>query len=222
VESGATLQELVDRSIELGLKGVQTLTGIPGFVGGAIYGNAGAYGHSIEEVVTNVFVTDGNRIDTVRKEDCGFAYRDSAFKRQKHKIILGAELQLAEDDGRLLAKAASEIRTIRDAKDPPSMRCAGSIFKNVFWTDLPARAQHAVPLALVRDGKVPSAFFLELVDAKGMRRGDIQVASYHANLIYNDGVGTAADLVSVIAELKARVRDRFEFNLEEEVQYVGF
>jgi UDP-N-acetylmuramate dehydrogenase len=57
---------------------------------------------------------------------------------------------------------------------------------------------------------------------KGLRVGDIQVAEYHANLIYNDGAGTAADLVTVIRELKKRVRDRFGFDLEEEVQYVGF
>jgi UDP-N-acetylmuramate dehydrogenase len=55
-----------------------------------------------------------------------------------------------------------------------------------------------------------------------MRRGDIQVAAYHANLVYNDGAGTAEDLVSVIHELKRRVLDRFGFELEEEVQYVGF
>ena len=56
----------------------------------------------------------------------------------------------------------------------------------------------------------------------GLRRGDIQVATYHANLIYNDGAGTAADLVDVVRECKQRVADRFGFELEEEVQYVGF
>jgi len=69
---------------------------------------------------------------------------------------------------------------------------------------------------------VPSAWFLEQVGAKGLRRGDIQVASYHANLIYNDGHGTASDLLAVIAELKRRIRERFDFEVEEEVQYVGF
>ena len=75
---------------------------------------------------------------------------------------------------------------------------------------------------MIREGKVPSAWFLEQTDVKGLRKGDIQVAKYHANLIYNDGHGTAADLVWVIAELKRRVKDRFGFTIEEEVQYVGF
>ena len=121
-----------------------------------------------------------------------------------------------------LAAMAHEIRTVRDAKYPPAMRCAGSTFKNVFFADLPERTQAEIPPKVIREGKVPSAWFLEQTGAKGLRRGDIQVASYHANLIYNDGAGRASDLVILIQELKKRVWDRFGFELEEEVQYVGF
>jgi UDP-N-acetylmuramate dehydrogenase len=73
----------------------------------------------------------------------------------------------------------------------------------------------------VREGKVPAAWFLEQAGAKGMRRGDIHVADYHANLIYNAGEGSASDLCALINELKQRVVDRFGIELEEEVQYVG-
>ncbi len=222
IESGAILQDAVDYSIARGLKGLETLTGIPGYVGGAIYGNAGAYGHSIEELVAEVRITNGETVSTVRKEQCQFRYRDSIFKDRKEWIILSADLQFAEGDSQTLFKIASDIRTIRDAKYPPAMRCAGSIFKNLFFAELPARVQDEIPPQVVREGKVPSAWFLEQTGVKGMRRGDIQVAPYHANLVYNDGAGTAADLVSVIEELKQRVRDRFGFDLEEEVQYVGF
>jgi UDP-N-acetylmuramate dehydrogenase len=75
---------------------------------------------------------------------------------------------------------------------------------------------------VIIEGKVPSAWFLEQVGAKGMRRGDIHVADYHANLIYNAGHGTARDLLGIIAELKRRVERRWGFPLEEEVQHVGF
>ena len=68
---------------------------------------------------------------------------------------------------------------------------------------------------------MPAAWFLEQVGAKGHERGDIHVAAYHANLIYNAGGGTAADLCALIQDLKARVRSRFGIELEEEVQYVG-
>ena len=70
--------------------------------------------------------------------------------------------------------------------------------------------------------QVPSAWFLEQTGAKGLENGGIRVAAYHANLIYNEGGGTARDLVGIITELKRRVRERWDIPLEEEVQYVGF
>ena len=78
-----------------------------------------------------------------------------------------------------------------------------------------------VPERAVRAGKVASAFFLEKVGAKGMQRGGIRIADYHANLIWNEDAGTSAELTSLIDELKRRVRDQFGFEVEEEVQYVG-
>ena len=78
-----------------------------------------------------------------------------------------------------------------------------------------------VPPAAVREGKVAAGWFLEQVGAKGMVRGGIRVADYHANLVYNAGGGTARDLCAIIADLKGRVRDRFGLQLEEEVQYLG-
>jgi UDP-N-acetylmuramate dehydrogenase len=222
VESGAVLQDVVDQSMALGLSGLQTMTGIPGYLGGAIYGNAGAYGHSIEEIVERVHISDSGRVTAMTNSECRFRYRDSVFKEQKDWIILSAELRFEAGEPHELAKTSREIRTIRDAKYPPTMRCAGSIFKNLLFPDLPARLQREIPSNVVREGKVPSAWFLEQTGVKGMRRGDIQVASYHANLLYNDGAGTASDLVALIQELKQRVRDRFGIELEEEVQYVGF
>jgi len=220
-EAGAILQGVVDTSIRLGLEGLQTMTGIPGHLGGAVYGNAGAYGHSIQELVDEVrFVAeDGMRI--FRHSDCEFRYRESIFKRRKDWIITSARLRFRPAEPAGLKKVADEIRTIRDAKYPPTMKCAGSIFKNVFFKDAPAAAQADIPSKLVRDGKVPSAWFLEQAGVKGLRRGDIQVATYHANLIYNAGAGTAHDLCGLIGELKARVRERFGIEVEEEVQYIG-
>ncbi len=221
-QSGAVLQDVVNESIGFGLEGLQTMTGIPGNLGGAVYGNAGAYGHSIQEIIESVEVTDGESVFTMANSDCRFAYRASIFKERKEWVILSTDLKFRSGDREMLAKTAGEIRTIRDQKYPPAMKCAGSIFKNVFFAELPALAQEEVPRNLVRDGKVPSAWFLEQAGVKGMRRGDIQVATYHANLIYNDGTGTAADLVAIVDELKKRVHRRFGFDLQEEVQYVGF
>ena len=222
VDAGAALQDVVDYSLAAGLEGFETMTGIPGYLGGAVYGNAGAYGHSMQEIVERVRFTDGEQTLSFSNEECGFTYRESVFKSHKEWVVMSVELRFQAGDAVKLAATANEIRTIRDAKYPPSMKCAGSIFKNLLFANLPAHVQSEVPAKIVREGKVPSAWFLEQTAAKGLRVGEIQVAAYHANLIYNDGAGTAADLVAVIRELKRRVRDRFGFELEEEVQYVGF
>jgi UDP-N-acetylmuramate dehydrogenase len=220
-EAGAILQELVDRTGDRGLRGLETMTGIPGWVGGAIYGNAGAYGHSINERVESVRLFDGNAIREIGNPACDFRYRESAFKRRKEWIVLAATLRLDSADPASLRSTAEGILKIRNEKYPPTMRCAGSIFKNLLFNDLPAAAQAQVPDRVIREGKVPSAYFLEQAGAKGMSQGGIRVADYHANLIYNAGGGHSNELRCIIGELKARVRDRFGIELEEEVQYVG-
>ena len=220
-DAGVILQNLVDTAIEHGLQGLETMTGIPGFVGAAVYGNAGAYGHSISERVTSVEFYDGSQIRRFDNACCRFHYRESIFKKHKEWIILHTDLELTPADAATLRAAADRINTIRNAKYPPTMKCAGSIFKNFLLADLPSDVAAQVPKTSVIEGKVPSAWFLEQVGAKGMREGGIHVADYHANLIYNAGGGTARDLGKVVGELKRRVRDRFGIDVQEEVQYIG-
>jgi UDP-N-acetylmuramate dehydrogenase len=219
--AGAELQRLVDFTVDLGLKGLETLAGIPGWTGAAVYGNAGAYGHSISERVASVRFFDGVQVRALSNAGCQFAYRESIFKRHKEWIIFSAELQLEPADRDELRRTADEIVKVRNQKFPVTMQCAGSIFKNLLLRDLPPAVAALVSAEAVREGKVPAAWFLEKVGAKGMQLGDIHVAGYHANLIYNAGRGTAADLTALIQDLKTRVHTRFGFDLEEEVQYVG-
>jgi UDP-N-acetylmuramate dehydrogenase len=219
--AGAVLQDLVDFANLRGLRGLETLAGIPGWVGAAVYGNAGAYGHSISERVTAVRFFDGHGVRIFDNAQCEFRYRESIFKAHKDWIIFSVELRLDAADASELQRTSADILKVRNQKFPPTMKCAGSIFKNFLWLDLPPNVAALVPAAVVREGKVPAAWFLEQVGAKGMRVGGIQVADYHANLIYNAGEGTARELRAVIGELKRRVRERFGIEVEEEVQYVG-
>ena len=221
VDAGASLQALVDFTVDRGLQGLETLAGIPGSVGAAVYGNAGAYGHSISECIATVRFFDGNEIRVFGNRECRFLYRESAFKSHKNWTIFSTELHLQPADRAALQRTAADIVELRNRKFPVTLKCAGSVFKNLLLIDLPREAASQVPPATVREGKVPAAWFLEQVGAKGTHRGDIHVADYHANLIYNGGSGTATDLCALIGELKARVRERFGFLLEEEVQYVG-
>jgi UDP-N-acetylmuramate dehydrogenase len=221
-EAGAELQALVDYCIERGLRGLETMTGIPGSVGAAIYGNAGAYGHSIDERVRQVRFLDGPAARLFGPAECQFRYRESIFKERKDWIVLDVKLGMTTAPAAELRQTADEIFKIRLAKYPATMKCAGSIFKNLILAELPEAVRRQIPERVVREGKAPSAYFLEQVGAKGMRNGGIQVADYHANLIYNGGNGTAHELCELIGELKSRVRRQFGLELEEEVQYVGF
>jgi len=225
VESGASLQSLVDFTVDAGLKGLETMTGIPGSAGAAIYGNAGAYGHSIAERISCVRFFNGGDAAGIREIDstqCEFHYRESVFKRHKEWIIFSADLTMQAGDAAALRETADKILVIRNRKYPPTMKCAGSIFKNFLLAELPARVAREIPANVIIEGKVPSAWFLDQAGAKGMQMGDIHVADYHANLIYNAGSGKARDLVAIISELKQRVERRWGIPLEEEVQYVGF
>jgi len=221
-EAGAELQALVDFCIDHGLRGLETMTGIPGSVGAAIYGNAGAYGHSIDERVERVRFLDGDTARRFSVSECQFRYRESVFKGRKDWIILGVELHMTPAPAAELRQTAGEILKVRLAKYPAAMKCAGSIFKNLILSELPEHVRRQIPERVVREGKAPSAYFLEQVGAKGMHCGGVRVADYHANLIYNDGGGTARELCALIDELKSRVRASFGLELEEEVQYVGF
>lgn len=220
-QAGAQLQELVDFSIGRGLQGLETLAGLPGSVGGAVYGNAGAYGRSIGERVSRVRLYDGAASREIDNAACDFRYRESVFKRNKDWIVLAVELALTPAPHEELRARADEIVAARNQKFPPEMKCAGSIFKNLLLAELPEAVAAQVPSEVVREGKVPAAWFLEQAGAKGAARGDIRVADYHANLVYNAGSGSARELCELIADLQARVRSRFGLELEEEVQYIG-
>jgi UDP-N-acetylmuramate dehydrogenase len=218
VEAGAVLQDLVDRTIAAGLRGLETMTGIPGWVGGAIYGNAGAYGHSIQESVESVRFFDGSETRELSSNKVSFSYRNSIFKSFKDWVLLDAVLKLDKADPAELRATADGILKIRNEKYPPTMRCAGSIFKNLILSELPAGVM--VPDKMVREGKVPSAYFLEGAGAKGLAIGGLRVADYHANLIYNEGGGTARDLWHLIETLKVGVWEKYGVRLEEEVQSI--
>ncbi len=222
VAAGAELNALIDFANARGLAGMESMAGIPGWVGAAIYGNAGAYGQSIHQRVEAVQFFDGAEVREWSREECAFRYRHSRFKEQKHHQILSARLSFSPGDAAALQAKSREIRAARDAKFPPSMACAGSIFKNLLLAELPEDARAAVPANKVIEGKVPAGWFLEEVGAKGLESGGIRVADYHANLIYNTGNGTTADLLALLAELKDRVFRKFQLAIEEEVQYVGF
>ena len=142
VKSGTILQNLVDYSIAQNLSGLQKLTGIPGTVGGAVFGNAGAYGQTISDYIRDVIVIDPsaafetNGIVTLQNDECEFNYRDSVFKR-KDLIILEIIFRLELGESKKLRKEADEVLEKRLVKYPKGIKCPGSFFKNLVADELP-------------------------------------------------------------------------------------
>ena len=218
---GSALQELVDFTIKNGLAGMQKMTGIPGTVGGAIYGNAGAYGQTISDHLVRIKVFDGKKTFWMAKAECNFSYRDSDFKKTEY-ILLEAEFKLDAGDSSHLRKEAEETLALRLKKYKPGIACPGSFFKNVQVKDLTQEQLATIPKDKIVYEKIPAGYLLEEVGAKGARRGDIEIADFHANLFINRGKGTARDFYSLSEEFKQKVKEKFGIVLEPEVQLIGF
>ncbi len=221
VKAGTSLSELVEFTVNEGLSGFEKLIGIPGTVGGAIYGNAGAYGQTISDSLVRVKVLKGIEVVWMENADCEFSYRHSGFKDTKD-IILEVEFLLQVGNSEELKKASSEILAIRLQKYPNGIACPGSFFKNVEAGKLSTGQLKNIPEDKIMFGKIPAGFLLEAVGAKGKSKGGIKIADYHANLLINTGGGTASDFIALANEYKNKVREKFGIELEPEVQLIGF
>ena len=199
VEAGAPLQKLVNLARARGYKGVEGLAGIPGFLGGALRGNAGSFGYEIGDVVESVTAIDMKGMFSIDRDAIGFGYRRSAIA--EGTIVLSANVRLKKDDPREVAKRAGDFLREKLGKQPISQFSAGCVFKNP-----------------------PGAHAGRLIDeagCKGMRRGDMEVSSLHANFFINIGNGSASDFLGLMEDVRVRVLKAFGVELEPEIRIVG-
>lgn len=209
IASGFALEDLVTLAYKTGFGGVEYFTGIPGSLGGAIYGNAGAYGRCIADVLIDakVLFPDGS-VQVVPNSFFQFNYRSSILKREKH-IILNARLQLEPGNQEEIKAKMADILAQRHSKHPTcEVGSAGSFFQNL--PPLPGDERRRAA------GSV-----LEQVGAKSMSYGGASVFAKHANFIINQGNATASDVKHLAQMLKEKVLQELGIELNEEVLYVG-
>jgi len=221
VKSGESLASLVNYANKCGLGGLELLAGIPGTVGGAIYGNAGAYGQTISDNLIRVKILDGEAFKWLPKNKCLFGYRDSLFKTTK-ATILEAEFDLVKASSKSLINKSKDTISLRRVRYPKGMLCPGSFFKNIVAAEVSKKVLERIPKDKVVYGKIPAGYLLETVGAKGAKMGSIYIASYHANLFVNAGGGTATDFYALAMKYKDKVEKKYNIKLEPEVQLVGF
>lgn len=206
--SGLVLHDLVTKTIGMGMAGLESLAGIPGTVGGAVCGNAGAYGKNIGSRVRQALVSaaPGRKPVWVSRAGMDFTYRSSKVKTDGG-LIVAVEIVLEPGNAVKLATRAQEIMEYRWAKLPRS-HSAGSYFKNL-------------PPENPGENRRGAGLFLDRAGAKGLRIGDAAVYEKHANIIINLGQATSRDVIALAAKMKSLVADRFGIVLEEEVRYIG-
>jgi UDP-N-acetylmuramate dehydrogenase len=204
--SGTPLSRLLQYALDGSLEGLEFLAGIPGTVGGAICGNAGAFGRAMSDVFVGVSLLGDNGTERpATPEDMAFGYRHSALKTRPAIVLRAVLRAVPGDPARILKTVRENLECRRDRQPSWGTPCAGSYFKN----------------PVLADGKkVPAGRLLEDVGAKELRVGDAAVFEGHANFLINRGGATAADVLALAAELKKRVRERSGILLEEEVIYL--
>ena len=196
------------------------MTGIPGTVGGAVYGNAGAYGQTISDHIKGVSVFDGGGKVFLEKKDCIFGYRTSGFKKN-NSIILEVEFDFPEGDSDILDKEAKKCLALRLKKYKPGLKCPGSFFRNFYTSEVPIEVLSKLPQRLDTYGKTPAYIFLEELGAKGDQIGNVKIADHHANLFVNLNHALASDFWQLAHKWYKKVKDKFGVKLENEVQLIN-
>lgn len=224
-ESGVPLAKVVRDSIENSLTGMEWATGIPGTLGGAIRGNAGAYGGEMKNALESVKVLDAETMDikVFKNTECDFQYRHSMFKNSPKLIILSARLKLKRGTKEESQKKAQEIISQRIKNLPQGVPSAGSFFINpVVKNEQLIKEFEEEKGVKTKNGKLPAGWLIEKADLKGKKVGDAVVNDMQANYILNGGNAKAEDVVILTSLIKQKIRVKYGVQLKEEVQFVGF
>ena len=217
--AGCNLLSLIRAASAEGLGGWEKLSGIPGTIGGAVRGNAGAFGPEIKDFVTWV-----RAINTITEDvhefsnaECEFAYRMSFFKKNPEWIILDVHLALYGGAASVSKWLIDETIKEREKRHIQNVRAAGSFFTN------PVVPQHIINMfeeekqVKSRGGRAPAGWLVDKCGLKGLQIGGAQVSPQHADYIVNaSGAATAEDVRELAAKVKEEVRRRFDVALVEE------
>ncbi len=199
VPAGYSLPRLCIDVARQGLSGIEGLGGIPGTVGGAVWMNAGAYGHEIGTVTETVRVAREGCVVAIPGSDVQWNYRHTSFK--EGELLLGATLRLTPDDPEKIRARMEDAKTRRLATQPHGSRSAGCFFKNP------------------PEGEVGTGKMIDDIGMKGTRKGSAVISPVHANFIVTEGEDARAeDALALAEEVRERVKKEHGIDLEYEVE----
>jgi len=201
---GARLPQASAMAARLGLTGLEFGVNIPGTVGGAVKMNANAYGGDLSRILEWVDVARPDGVDRRRPDDLGFAYRRSNLA--PGEVVARASFSLTPADPQAVKRTLADLRAERKAAQPSGIKTFGSTFKN-------PDDERALGMTAGR--------LLDAAGCRGLTVGGARFSEKHANFVENTGEATTADVVALMVEGRARVRERFGVELEPEVQVLG-
>ncbi len=220
-DAGCVTVEMAQQSIKAELTGFEWGVGVPGTIGGAVRGNAGAMDGEMKDVVESVDVYQDGEVVTLSNTACEFRYRDSVFKHGGG-VVLRARLRLRikEKKDEAGIKKALEYLQYRSKTQPQGWANTGCIFKNSHQLSAISH-QIEMPKEFIQKGKIPAGWLVEKAGMKGAQVGNAKVSDVHGNFIVNMGGATAADVSALIEKVKGAVYTRCGVVLEEEIQILG-
>jgi UDP-N-acetylmuramate dehydrogenase len=228
VGGGVLINKLVGYYIDKSFTGLEWAGGLPGSLGGAIYGNAGCFGGEMKDIVEEVISLDITKkkykIIKRSNKECRFSYRSSIFKKNKgREIILEAVLRFQKGKRSLIKSAVEEKINYRMTRQPLEYPNIGSIFKNVNFKNISPenRSQFFSVVKVDPFPVVPAAYLIHLAGLKGVSCGGALVSPKHPNFIVNVLEATACDVKNLIFLVKHKVKNKFNITLEEEIEYLA-
>ena len=210
VAASTSLDALALACIEEQLEGLNYTAGIPGTVGGAVVGNAGAWGKQVGDVLKSALILDKQgHTHTVGPDYFAFSYRHSRLK-ETDAIIVAVTFALQPADPVKLAGERAEILKLRAAKhpDPATQPCAGSFFRNIEPTSKAEKRQ-------------ATGWFIEQAGGKTLRAGGAYIFDKHANIIIKGPGCSAQDVHDLHLKMIEIVKEHFNLQLNREVRFVG-
>ncbi len=216
-EAGVLFGALTTASVQHKLAGLEWSAGLPGTVGGAVRGNAGAMGGDVARCVSKILVWRDSEVIEITPDECAFGYRDSIFKHN-NDVVLAAWFTLIPGDPKVSLARMQDILKKRAGHYPP-FPSAGSYFKNILLKDWPKDGKE-LPVEFVEQGRVPAGWLTEQSGLKSFAVGGAMVSKEHGNFLINSKNATQSDVLQVAEEAKNRVYTNFGVELEEEVRVI--
>ncbi|MBI4085185.1 MAG: UDP-N-acetylmuramate dehydrogenase [Candidatus Liptonbacteria bacterium] len=222
VGAGTSVADVLDFSAEHGLSGLEWAGGLPGTVGGAVRGNAGAFGGEMKDAVKSVRSLDTKNLREIERNlsECDFGYRSSFFKKNPNdEIILSVVFGLNEGSSVDIRNSIDEKISYRKERHPMEYPNAGSIFKNVDVRKIPASdvSQFANVIKSDPFPVVPAAHIISEAGLKGVSSGGAMISPKHPNFIVNVLGAKSSDVKNLIDLIKSETKKKFGIELEEEI-----